>query len=486
MFKKGNSTAGYTSLSSALLICSSLALVSCGERDESQNGPEFQTAGESANTSSTDTLQRNAADNTSASLGVTLQSIVETMNGSAAIGSAFTVPGIGLTADQPSPDGVFNDPADSGPLINESFDTRVRDESGSLFETSLGLAGNATTERNGNLITIDPDESDMCAQQGDLVGDSVCEQLFADLRVTINALTDSSGTINYLFRDQSVLEIVYSPELGSYELSLAGIQSMILRTNELDTQSEPAPDSMSGAVKFEARVLNSTVGAESASMAMSVSETMTIVDSATGTDISIAPSTLLELTADAGSGTASIAIGIGAMSITSRSDSLAGNPLQNLMLSGITARADISNNGDVLTVSNVGLGNGPLVMSVDSLESVRATLDTFGFTVDASNNTIELNGDLNYAAAFNNILGSLDETASHDSSSSFSLSAASGTTFAEMASGVMRIDQGGPLNLVYALFDGSSATNGSVTVNQGQCFGEQFNTDSPIDTVTCN
>jgi len=485
MQKKIDSNTGLKLVSRVCLLCSSLVLVSCGERDESQEGSEFQMAAEPADSSTTTALQRNAADNASSSLAVTLQSIVETMNGSAAIGSAFTVPGLGLTAEQPDGDGVFSDPTESGPLINPSFDTRVRDESGSLFETSLGLSGNATTERNGNLIIIDPDESDMCAQQGELVGDTICEQLFADLRVTINALSDSSGTISYLFRDQSVLEIDYSPELGSYELNLAGIQSMALRINEIDAQSEPAPDTMSGAVKFEARVSNANVGTEAGSMSLSISESMSIVDSSTGTDISISPSTLLEIVSDAGTGAASVEVAIGAMAVTSRNDELAGNPLQNLVLSGITARADVSTNGDVLTVSNIGLGNGPLVMSVDSLESVRATLDTFGFIVDAGSNTIELDGDLNFSATFNNILGSLDATTSHDSSSSFSLSAASGTTFAEMASGVMRINQGGPLSLIYDIFDGSTSQNGSISVNQGECFGEQLNSSSPIDVVGC-
>lgn len=470
-------------VTNALVICGSFVLVSCGDRDDSQDNLEFQS--ESADNIATDVLQRSAADNASASLDITLQSIVDTMNGSSALGSAFTIPGLGLT-QEPSEDGVFNDPTEPGPLVNPTFDARVRTESASAFETSLGLSGNATTERNGNIITINPDESELCAQQGGLIGDSSCEQLLADLNVIVNAQTDTSGIIDYRFRDQSVIEIVYSPVLGSYELNLAGIQSMLVRANELDAQSDPAPDSMSGSIKFEAQVLNASAGAEAASMSMSISEAMSILDSSTGTNLLISPSTLLEITSDSRSGVASVEVGIGALSLSGSNDELIGNPLQNLMLSGITARADISNNGEVLTVSNVGLGNGPLVMSIDSLESVRATMDTFGFTIDAINDTIVLDNNLNYSVALNNILGSLDESTSHDSSSSLSISASAGTTFAEMASGVMRVNQGGPLNLIYSVFDGSTTENGSVSIKQGECFDERVNANSPIEAAPCN
>lgn len=462
------------------LACSTFLLASCGVK-KSDELPEYQ--GLPADNIATESLQRNAANASSDSLGTSLNSVVQTMNGSAAIGKAFSMPGLGLTT--PSPDGVLNDPTEPGPLLNASFEQRVRTESSSAFDISLGLAGQATSTRQGNTITIDPDETEICLSQVEASEQPMCEQLFADLTVRIDAATDKSGTINYLFRNQPVLVVDYSPVAGSYELKLAGLHTVMKRVNELDSSSEPAPEVMSGSIKFAAQVLNATAGAEAGSMTFSIPERMIIRDTLTETDVSIAPSTLLQLSADSGSGNASLEVAIGALSIASRSDDIEGNPLQKLVMAGMTARANLTSNGNVLNVSNVGLGNGPMVMSVDSLEAMRVTLDTFGFTVNQQSNSIVLNGNLNFAAAMKNVLGSLDLYESHNASADFSATATSGTTFTELATGVMRIDRGGPLTVDYAVFDGASSANGTVNVQQGKCFGENYETDSPVDIVGC-
>lgn len=466
----------------ALLACSTLMLTACGDRDTSGDSVVLQ--GEPADTVTNESLQRNAADASGKSLGTNFLSIVQTMNGSTAIGSAFTIPGLGLT-ESTSPDGVFNDPTEPGPLINADFETRVRDESGSIFETSLGLSGNATTTRSGNVLTVNPDEAEMCLQQGELVGASYCEQLMVDLTVQIDAATDQAGTISYLFQGQPVAVVDYAPNAGSYELKLAGLHSVLVRVNELDATADAAPEIMTGSVKFEAIVTNATVGAEAGTIKISIPETVEILDDATAADVFIAPSTLLAVSSDSATGAASVEVGIGALSMTTKSDELSGNPLQRLALTGLTARADLTQNGDVLTMSNVSLGNGPLTISVDSLEVMQATLDNFGFTINNSANSIVLDDSMYFSLVMSNALGFLDANQSNDWTSELTVSANSGTAFSEIASGVMRLDQGGPLNLSYLLFDGSMSENGSVSVQPGECFGDALESELPVDVVGC-
>ena len=467
---------------SLILMCSVLVLSACGSKSDDDNVLVYQ--GLPADSVTTETLQRNASAATSESLGNTMTGLVQTMNGSAALAKMVSFPGLGNSAAS-SADGVFNDPTEPGPLVNSSFESRARTETSGTFATTLGLSGQATSTRAGNTITIDPDERELCLDQVESDDQGRCEQLLADLMVRIDADSDKSGTINYFFRNQSVASIQYSPVAGSYELHLSGLHSMMVRMSELDSQYASVPQTMTGKIKFNARVLNASRGAEAGSLSIAVSEAIKIVDSASGTDISVAPSTLLSLSANSGNGTASVELGIGALAFTTPNDELAGSPLQKLAMAGLTARADMSSNGNVLTVSNVGLGNGPLTLSVDSVEILRATLDTFGFTVNQNTNTVTLNTNLNYSAALNNALGAWDAFAPHSNMASVTVAADSGTQFTELSPGLMRVEQGGPLTLDYALSENGNSASGTVNVQLGQCFGELLGADAPVSAVVC-
>ncbi len=470
-------------LKTPLLVCSTMLLVACGAGGDETGLPVYQ--GQPADNITTESLQRNASVATGESLGKTMDSVFQTLNGSAAISKAFTIPGLGFSAS-PSENGVFNDPTEQGPILNDAFNTRVRTETSSTFESTLGLSGQANSIRTGNSIEINPDENDICLQQAEASDHTNCVALLADLTVHIDAQTDKSGVIQYQFRNNPVVEIAYSPVAGSYELKLGALHTMLSRMNELNPAWAEVPDSMSGAIKFQTTVLNDTVGAESGSLSLAISEALQITDTANETNVSIAPSTILSMTADSASKTATVEVSIGALSFASRTGNIAGNPLQKLVMDGMTARASLTRNGNVLSVSNVGLGNGPLVVSVDSLESVRATLKTFGFTVNQDSNSIVLNDNLDYSISLRNVLGSLDANESHNAVADYTLSAATGTVFSELGTGVMRIDQGGPLSVDFAVSDGNASTTGSVNVQQGQCFGENYQSDSPIDLIGCN
>lgn len=475
----------------ATLASTAVFLSACGSRNDDSEVAAYQ--GESADNVATESLQRNAANNSGKGIGTAMDSVLQTISGSSAISKAFSIPGLGFTSSQSSAgegqsDGIFNDPTDPGPLLNDDFDNRVRTETSSMFDASLGLSGSSTSTRQGNIVTIDPDENDVCAQQNidDSLDLATCTALLADLTVTINASSDQSGLITYLFRNEPVFEIGYSPVSGSYELNLAALNKVMKRMAELDASIEPVSATMSGSIKFEANVLNATAGAEAASLKLSIPEAVSIVNPVDGTNVSLAPSTIMQMTADSGTGAASVEIGLGALAIASKDPELVGSPLQQLVMSGLTAKADLTSNGDVLTMSNVGIGNGPLVLSIDSLEAVRLSLDTFGFVVNQNSNSIAMTADMNLDLMMRNVLGYLDAEQSHESSIDYSVDAAKGTTFSELASGDMRVDAGGPLAVEFAVFDGSSSSNGTISVGQGECFGDNGSTDAPIELVGCN
>ncbi len=465
------------------MICSALALTACGSGDSSESLPAYQ--GQSADAIATETLQRNASEATNGSMATALNSVVAAMNGSAALGQAFNV--VGTTGNTPaSPGGVFNDASQDGPLINAEYDTRMRTETSGAFGATLGLSGAATATRSGNKITVNPDEAAICYEQGYSSQNAQCEQLLSDLVVEINATSDKSGDITYLYRNRAVALVGYSPLHASYELKLDGLHEFLLAANQIGLTSSELADSMNGSVKLEARVLNATAGSEAGSVIVSVPQAVNIVNSSAGANVNLAPSTLMQMSANAATGDLAMEVNVGALALASPNEELPGSPLQKLVMSGLTAKASITQNGDLLTVSNVGLGNGPLSMTVDSLEAVRASMDTFGFVVDDRTNKLVLNGDLNFSMLTKNIFGVIDDFESHDATADINIQAASGTTFTELLSGVMRLDQGGPLVVGYDISDGISSANGTVSVGVGQCFGESYSSDAPIDVVGCN
>ena len=121
------------------------------------------------------------------------------------------------------------------------------------------------------------------------------------------------------------------------------------------------------------------------------------------------------------------------------------------------------------------------VFTLDSMEAIRATLRTFGFTIDGHTQNIVLTGDFDYGVSLRNILGVLDEGGSHSEAADFTVSAPAGTTMTDIANGITRIEQGGPLSMVYSIFDGSSSSSGTVDVQSGECFGENFTPELPFD-----
>ena len=95
----------------------------------------------------------------------------------------------------------FDDPATTG------IGGLWGDDAQSLLNTSLDLGTEENTVREGNRITIDPDDAAVCSEE--LVGMDTdqaefqrCQALVADMLVQIDATSDTAGTMTYLFQSQ--------------------------------------------------------------------------------------------------------------------------------------------------------------------------------------------------------------------------------------------------------------------------------------------
>jgi hypothetical protein len=92
--------------------------------------------------------------------------------------------------------------------------------------------------REGNIVTIAPNEQRVCADEFpllDLTDNNLpnCEQLLQDLSVQIRANSEKSGVITYSFLNNDILSIGYSENSASYELQLAGLELLVERAQQL-------------------------------------------------------------------------------------------------------------------------------------------------------------------------------------------------------------------------------------------------------------
>ena len=474
------------------LGCASLLLLAaCGESgstDSSATGSDSLIGGGGsqvpASEVSTSDLQINAANNAAKGLRVNVGSMQRLASESPAVGS-----GVNL-AQSSSDDGPFSD--DPNATLPAIFEDDIGGDFTSVVNASLGLTGNdATTTRDGTRLTIDPDDAAVCQRQLlglDAAADDIqlCQQLVADLIVQIDASTEDTGLVTYLFQGEVVLLIGYSPTEANYELKLAGLKTLALRIEELQPGSvDDIPDVMQGAVRISARVINESIGLEAGSFALAVTEQLRIVDNSDGTSIDLAPSTLLTVDSDSAAGAASIVLDVGALSLSFPDEDDFGNSsVGRLVMSGLTGRFDLTEDGNEFRVSNLGLRQGPLTISIDSVEAVRLTMETLGFTANADTSTISIDTALSINLMVNNVMGMMDASDSN-LSLMLGLLAPAGTGLLGQDNGSLMVTRGGPLDIIIDLINGPDVINDSISIPAGQCLGADDSGAGLIAAVSC-
>ena len=170
------------------------------------------------------------------------------------------------------------------------------------------------------------------------------------------------------------------------------------------------------------------------------------------------------MSADAADESASIEIELGALR-ASESDE---GSVRSIDMDGLTAIIDIATSSDLLTVRNLGIGQGPLRVALDNADVLNLGLDTFGFTASMDSEDITLTGGLNLSLVIREIFE--DNTVSDTLFTMLEMTAPTGTRVVEQLNGSLMVASGGPLN--YSLTtqdeDGNPVVN-QVTVDAGQC-----------------
>ena len=445
------------------------ALVGGGDGDGTvvDGGPLIGTpVGRDASQFGTDELRRRAADDAARGLGVNLGKLARFVD-----------------------DGT----ADAGPApiagtMNSTFIENVGAASETFSKRLLGVDDpGARVEREGNVITVDPDDASLCAEDGTgllgtstepstVDGLSLCRRLVADLTVRLDARTEDSGTISYLFAGAPVLALGYAPGGASGEIFLPGVQRVLERvaTIERDAaggglfEAMPVPV-LRGALRLDARVLDERE--ESAEIELSVTEALEISDPDGASALTLDPSRVFLLGFDEASGEARLSVAWGALGLIAEGfDASGGSQLTAVALGGLTLDLRATEGSPILSLANVGIGGVPLTIRIGSNDALTLALETFGVTIDGDSGALTFDTDVAIDLALDN-LGGLVAERSAAYTARLVANAPRGTRLEDRGDDAIAVTAGGPLTASLLESDESGSTQSEFSVSVGSCLG---------------
>jgi len=372
-------------------------------------------------------------------------------------------------------------------------DAEIQNEIQNWMSVSLATdnSENTTTTREGNTITVDPDEEEMCREEGvfdslDVDDAASCTAFFKDVTVRLIATAEEAGVLTYLYQQKPVLSLGYAPNAESIELDLGGVKAVLegLAVINPDEQQAEIPNVMTGSFKISSVLDNSTVGQEAGSISYGVVKPIQVenANDQGESSLSIQPSTIFTLSADSAAGNGGMMFNLGAVELKGPIDSDFGQ----LNLAGMTANADLNPNNGELVVSNFGLSKGPFSVSLNNEEVIKATLGAFGFNVsegtDMAPGELILDSDLNLSLMAKQFMESDMGQAmmgNETVAAALEVTAPGGTSVSRAGNGLTQIGGTGPVTVTVTETpaEGTPSTD-TVQVNSGECFDNLLDDES--------
>lgn len=420
-------------------------------------------------TLSTENIQRSAARRVSDGMGVNLESLQRlTLN----------------AMDDLDPGSLGAEFATDVDLeLLAAFDS----DNTNFMNNTLGFDGsNARVMREGNVVTVDPDEQLVCADAVpllNLIGDNsaLCEQLLQDMSVQIHAHTDESGLITYSFQNTDVLSIGYSETSASYELQLSGMQQLAERAQQLSGTVVSYQGAMSGALRLSSTVLNDVEGSVAGELMLEVTQALKLVPAdSISESFDLQPSTVFQININESTGDVITRVDWGALQLMADiSDAGDDTMLAQLNLGGLSASATLNTNTSTIVLSNLGLGDIPLTINVNQVNAVNLNLSTLGVSLDAESGMVTFDGALGAALTVSNIMGAIDGFGP-EASLNMSISAAAGTSLRDEGQGSTRVLNNGPFAVSVGVVSNGVSVQQRASFNAGECFASDEGADAGL------
>ena len=463
------------SLSALFLAAGIAALTSCtgGGGNSSEGNRTVDVSGvtqKSLRSATTQGLTHGITANTHAFSNVlanskALQALANTLGGSGA-GSANTFKAIRQMGDGPG---------DSGSGAGSSQIDQALAFVDQIIQQS-------DIQQNNNVYTFNPDETQVCADAGDTQTVADCESLLSHITfvVTVNNVVNNevvAATTNFKYDNVTFVTVDFTETSGYYQIELAGLRMLLSGVNQLSSsgQSVALPTTMQGSL----RIAFTAPSNNSGSMTVSIPSAIRLAD---GSDkVSIAEtSKLFSFEADGTANTLTVEVSAGALSLISSDTDAAGSFPIRLALSAITGKAVVTDNGNTLTLTNVGIDH--LTLKVDGADAASVNLGTFGAVLDASGThaVATLTDALNFDLSVTNLRGifqSLFDSTDPNQTLSIQLDAPSGTGLEDVATDFLKVTNG-TLDLVV---EASGNPGINVSVPDGSCLDTSG--DVPVENA---
>ncbi|MFK8077447.1 MAG: hypothetical protein AB8B84_12745 [Granulosicoccus sp.] len=450
------------------------SLVACGGSSKSNSEPSNDptTPGSGNNTpenpdtndtvsATTEEIQRTAARSVSSGMSINLDALKE-LSGEAMTGVQPDSIGANLVGD-----------------LNLDSLSQLDTTNSNFMNNSLGLDdANARVTREGNVVTIDPDETRLCAAEFpllDLAGMTLtnCEQLMSDMRVEIQATNDESGVITYSLQNDQIIIINYAADSMAYELRLAPLQQLAQRTDELAGSIADTSRLVDGALRLSAVVTNDEPGAVAGELSLEVTEALSLRHTdVVEESMTLAPSTVFNITLNEATGDVTTSVDWGALQlIADTSDFEDGTSMSEVSLAGLTAAATFNTNSSLLALTNVGIKDTPLRININQVNVLQLNLSTFDVTIDPEQNQMTFDGALGALFTMNNLMDSAPDLPT-DTQVSLTIDAAAGTTLKTLGDDSGQVLNNGPFGIAASVVSSSSGVSleQSTSFSQGECF----------------
>jgi len=364
--------------------------------------------------------------------------------------------------------------------------TDLSEENSDFIVNTLGLEGsNARVVRNGDVISIDPDDAEVCAGEYPFLeaagyDGSNCQEVMSQMLVDITARSNNSGAISYQFQNEEILLVDYSELVTSYELRLSAMQQLSQFANELSGVSDSGFVS-SGAIKLTTSMTNQNFGSEAGELLLEVTQPLNFGPADDpGARLSLEPSTVFQITTDAATNDVVANVNWGALQLVADlSDNEDGSLLSEINLSGLTGSLNLNADTSTVQLRNFGLGGSPLTINVNQVQALTFSLSTVDVTLSAADNLITFDGALGAAFTVSNFLN-LIEGLGAEAVANLSVEAAAGTSLVDRVDGSARVINNGPLSISAGVVSNGVSLQQEVTVNQGDCFARSDEVDAGL------
>ena len=399
-----------------LLLVPIIFLASCGGSDDDETTSDGGTTSTSSSSPTdiaaiTDDEAKSAATRLiSQNFNTSITTISDVTSNSSAVDTIASSLGLDLASLDASTASVR--------AVRETDDSTTAAVEQQLIDALDAMIDNGI--RNGATITYDPDEEALCndAMLG-LLPDTVglidedelsssevleaCQDFYKDITVELTILGEESGTLVIKMYGFTLLTIGYSVDESYAELDLAQIKSIIEAVdNDQGLAEDPdLPGTMEGVV----RLTNTVLGTDHTRMTLSFEESINIVDDSGDKETSVqlaSTDRVIELEANANDNTASFEMSLATIEALYPADDDDGVEQQaELYIDGLTLLAELSSSGDQLVVSNISLGNRPMLLDIiapttfiitDDPTDLELTMSNFGFSINGTEASITFNG----------------------------------------------------------------------------------------------